>query len=315
VAGGFPTGSNHIRLSAGTDSRFRAILEPRRLKIADILLESGTMFPGGSLRFHPIGETNPVGAPPSLLVSVRNASEARAALKGGCAILDVKEPSRGSLGMANIDEIGAVVACRNQHAPGTPVSIALGEAIEWEEAGATLSDRFSSTLLSAIEFVKLGTAGLANDSDWSARFQRICQSNESQRGAAVPQWVAVGYADWTKAAAPAPKDVVATAAVSGCRGVLIDTCSKAGAGLFDCLAVADLKELARSASRHNLWFALAGRLSMRDLSLVREIAPAIVGIRSAACLGGQREAGIDAGAVRAFQSRLAETFALRPAER
>ena len=43
-------------------------------------------------------------SPPQLLVSVRSAEEARAALEGGAALIDVKEPSRGSLGSASVEQ-------------------------------------------------------------------------------------------------------------------------------------------------------------------------------------------------------------------
>ena len=36
-----------------------------------------------------------------LLVSVRNASEARAAINGGADVIDIKEPDHGPLGMAD----------------------------------------------------------------------------------------------------------------------------------------------------------------------------------------------------------------------
>ena len=48
-----------------------------------------------------------------LLVSVRSAAEARAALLGGADLIDVKEPLRGSLGAADADrlrEISEVVS-------------------------------------------------------------------------------------------------------------------------------------------------------------------------------------------------------------
>jgi uncharacterized protein (UPF0264 family) len=44
-----------------------------------------------------------------LLVSVRNAEEARAALRGGADVIDVKEPDNGPLGMAGAEAIAAVV--------------------------------------------------------------------------------------------------------------------------------------------------------------------------------------------------------------
>src|SRR4051812_37742249 len=72
---------------------------------------------------------------PHLLVSVRNIVEARAALAGGCDVLDVKAPERGSLGMAVAEEIERIVcetmAVRRQGPDPIPVSAALGEAREW----------------------------------------------------------------------------------------------------------------------------------------------------------------------------------------
>ncbi len=79
-----------------------------------------------------------------LLVSVRSAAEAEAALAGGAHVIDVKEPSRGSLGRADdatIDEVVRVVAGRR------PVSAALGELHdfgEWPEC------------LPQLQFVKWG---------------------------------------------------------------------------------------------------------------------------------------------------------------
>ena len=59
-----------------------------------------------------------------LLVSVRSAAEAEAALRGGADVIDVKEPGRGPLGRADdavIADVVRLVAGRR------PVSAALGE--------------------------------------------------------------------------------------------------------------------------------------------------------------------------------------------
>ena len=64
---------------------------------------------------------------PRLLVSVRDAAEAAAALAGGAALIDVKEPARGSLGRADAATIAAVVAAVGGR---VPVSVALGELRE-----------------------------------------------------------------------------------------------------------------------------------------------------------------------------------------
>ena len=47
---------------------------------------------------------------PRLLVSVRNEQEAKAAIDGGCDIVDIKEPQNGSLGRASFDVIQKVAA-------------------------------------------------------------------------------------------------------------------------------------------------------------------------------------------------------------
>ncbi|HTI51125.1 MAG TPA: (5-formylfuran-3-yl)methyl phosphate synthase, partial [Planctomycetaceae bacterium] len=189
------------------------------------------------MRFHSHGELDSIGAPPKLLVSVRNADEACAAIEGGCAILDVKEPARGSLGMASIPEINAVVKTRDRHAPGTPVSVALGEVVDWEGTDASDTGRIRDTLPPGIDFVKLGTAGLGNDLRWSSRFRQIAAPGKPPGETPAPEWVAVAYADWTLAQAPAPRDVVSAAGECSCRGVLIDTFTKEGPGLFGCLTV------------------------------------------------------------------------------
>src|SRR5437870_6982957 len=67
------------------------------------------------------------GPTPGLLVSVRSASEAEAALAGGAHLIDVKEPGRGPLGRADDATIAAVV---QRVAGRRPVSVALGELHE-----------------------------------------------------------------------------------------------------------------------------------------------------------------------------------------
>jgi uncharacterized protein (UPF0264 family) len=68
------------------------------------------------------------GRRPQLLVSVRDVAEAEAALAGGADIIDIKEPRRGALGMADAAMIAEIVACVDRR---VPVSAALGELREW----------------------------------------------------------------------------------------------------------------------------------------------------------------------------------------
>lgn len=106
-----------------------------------------------------------------LLVSVRNATEAIAATRGGADIIDVKEPLRGSLGCAAPDTIREIAhALRRITGSAVPLSLALGELTEWECSPTCsqvefqtcqnqLNDLCASILSSFPRFLKLGLAG------------------------------------------------------------------------------------------------------------------------------------------------------------
>lgn len=247
----------------------------------------------------------------ALLVSVRDADEAREALRGGCDILDVKEPARGSLGLADPVAICRVLNLRDEQRPEIPVSVALGEAIEAESRHGTTELRLSGG--GGIEFVKLGTAGLGGGVDWRLPFERARQLWESRiespADAPSPRWVAVAYADWQAANSPHPSEVTRGAAECGCSGLLIDTFGKSAGGLFQRLRVDELESLAGAARQSGLWFALAGRLGLADIALLHAIAPDVVGIRTAACHLGRREGRIDAHAIQEFRGQLCQQLA------
>ena len=95
-----------------------------------------------------------------LLISVRSAEEAAIAVRGGADWIDVKEPSRGSLGAADVSIQREVVAAVNGE---RPVSAALGELIE--QSG-------SDSLAPGVAFAKVGLARAADCSDWRERWRQ-----------------------------------------------------------------------------------------------------------------------------------------------
>ena len=247
---------------------------------------------------------------PQLLVSVRSVAEAEAALAGGCDVLDIKEPARGPLGMADVATIADILALRDQTSAGVPVSVALGEGAEWR------SGRPIPRLPEGIAYLKLGTAGLAPVRGWSEQLRNIRKQFDGAATGSVsqgPHWIAVACADSEEVAGPGPEQVLDAAARSGWAGILIDTCSKESRNLFDWLDGSRLATLAAEAISRGLSFALAGRLQMADVSRLVELQPDTVGIRSAACREGDRSGPIEAGRVRAFRAALRRAAEIQPA--
>jgi (5-formylfuran-3-yl)methyl phosphate synthase len=208
-----------------------------------------------------------------LLVSVRSASEALAALGGGATLIDVKEPDNGSLGRAAdrvIAEVVAAVAGR------CPVSAALGELI----------DDGGDALPSGLAFVKWGLAG-HGPGTWRARL-------DARRGFGA-EVVAVAYADWQCARAPAIDDVFAFAARRPGSVLLLDTHCKEPARrgaprptLLDWMRpkqVAELRERCRDAKMR---IALAGSLGLAELGELAPMRPDWFAVRGAACEGGRQ---------------------------
>lgn len=239
---------------------------------------------------------------PRLLVSVRSSEEATAALEGGAAVIDVKEPARGSLGMADAETIASVVRVVNGAAA---VSAALGELNDWVPGGVgwgAASDgplggaRFSWPSLGGARYVKVGLAGCAADAervDWRSRLNGL---RREARGVAA-EWVAVAYADWRRAEAPPPGEVLEFGVGHG-WGLLVDTWLKDGTNLLDWMDREELKAVVGRAREAGVASALAGSLTAETVASLLPLGPDFFAVRGAACYKGRRQAAIDPAAVR-----------------
>ncbi|MCL4207001.1 MAG: hypothetical protein KJ000_31345 [Pirellulaceae bacterium] len=246
-----------------------------------------------------------------LLISVRDAGEAATALAGGADLVDIKEPSRGSLGAASGSvwrEVLAVCeASRTGQVPGTrgltphgspgpgpfsgrvPTSVALGELLD----GQTDWD---FEVLAQFQFAKLGLAGCGRQADW---FERWSDTLRSLPPAVAS--VAVVYADWRACEAPPPREIIHRAAEVSCKAVLFDTYTKSGGHLFSHLPPAELGHLVTQIRDAGLMVVLGGSLAGDAIDRAVDFAPDYVAVRGAACRGS-RTGPVDLELVR----RLAE---------
>src|SRR5262245_51981495 len=192
----------------------------------------------------------------ALLVSVRNATEAEEALAGGAAVIDVKEPSRGPMGRPD-----AAIAKDVVHVVGgrCPVSAALGDYPPDGDADLDWG----------VDFVKLGmaNAGHLNWRDGLSRIRRVTQ--EYSNAGFVP----VAYADWARAGAPPPYDVIEYTSREQYGAVLIDTWGKDGSTLLDWVDSADIARWCHAVRERGMKIALAGSLGQKQILTLRFVVP------------------------------------------
>ncbi len=231
-----------------------------------------------------------------LLVSVRSAAEAEAALAGGAALIDVKEPTRGALGRADdavIADVVRVVAGR------APVSAALGDLRDNPQAALP-------TCLSALAFVKCGLANCAAPDDLRWRSELDLWGNSVRHADPSCRTVAVAYADWRGACSPSPDEICAFVCQRPGWGLLLDTWAKNGLTLLDWMSRVELDRICRVCQNGAVPVALAGSLSGRLIRLLKPTAPDWFAVRGAACHGLQRNTAIDADKVRDLVDLIAE---------
>jgi len=211
---------------------------------------------------------------PGLLVSVRNAVEAEAALEGGANWIDVKEPKRGALGPADPQTIRTVIETVSGRAP---VSVAVGEFKELP------SDQLLKQIVQPEAAAwKIGLAQCAADPDWAQQWQLLRDHKFLQ----MPP-VAVVYADWKSAEAPSPGEILNEAVPSESPAVLIDTYYKSQGGLFDVWPEKDLERFIGEVRAAKMAIVLAGSLSGESIQRAAGLGPDLVAVRGAACLGGR----------------------------
>jgi len=228
-----------------------------------------------------------------LLVSVRSAAEAIAALDGGADILDVKEPSRGSLGRADDETITAVlkaVAGRGL------VSAACGELLE----------NLPIPSEQRLAFVKWGLADCGPSRGWPSRLEQVAAKLPTNC-----RPVAVSYADWQRAKAPTLEAVSRAVCVLRHSALLIDTWQKDGKSLLDFLPVQEIEMVIRRCRMAAIPVALAGALDRSAMKRLLPLAPAIVAVRGAACRDGNRNKEIDRDRVRRLSALLTQDLGER----
>lgn len=236
-----------------------------------------------------------------LLISVRNAAEAHIALKSGCRWLDVKEPARSSLGAAD-SVVWAEIASILSNFPEIPGSLALGEL---SEVGSQTRGLYVPTQYT---YLKLGFAGMHGRNGWVNDWLQL-RDRIAKESSHPLNWVAVVYADYEAAHAPAPQEIIAAAVETDCAAVLFDTCRKDGNTLWDYFQLDQLQSYQQQIRQHNMLMAIAGGITFNQIEQCKELQPDIVGVRGAVCDSGERINNLCGQLVQEMKEKLSATTA------
>jgi uncharacterized protein (UPF0264 family) len=234
-----------------------------------------------------------------LLVSVVSGDEARAAAGAGADIIDVKDPREGALGAPSPRTLEQVVAAIQGAAP---VSVALGDLPDLPHTAALAA---RGAVACGADYVKLGLRG-------TPELDRAVAIVTAVRDAvpATTAVIAASYADGPAAHPPTLDTALLPELVrlTGIAGALVDTLVKDGRGLYASLTPEAVTGLAQRTRAAGGSFGVAGQLRFGEL---RRVPANIVGVRSAVCRGGDRDAALDPELVAAALAELRAPAVIR----
>jgi uncharacterized protein (UPF0264 family) len=115
------------------------------------------------------------------------------------------------------------------------------------------------------------------------------------------------YADFQKAKAPFPEEVIESGRQLGCRAMLIDTFDKHGPGLLGNVSTGEIERFVSTARKAEMLVVLGGKITADQLPDLLPLAPDYIAVRGAVCRGG-RAARLDPQRVKQFARRLRRAY-------
>jgi (5-formylfuran-3-yl)methyl phosphate synthase len=218
-----------------------------------------------------------------LLISPINTEEALEAIEGGADIIDVKNPKEGSLG-ANFPWV--IKNIRELTPKSMQVSATVGDV---PYKPGTVSLAAAGAVVSGADYIKIGLYGTKNYQEALEVMENAVKAVKDLNDQALV--VASGYADAHRIGAVEPMDIPRVAADSGADLAMVDTAVKDGKTLFDYMDEDAILEFTDGIHDYGLRSALAGSVKEEHLQKLSELGCDVVGIRGAACIGGDRNSG------------------------
>lgn len=218
----------------------------------------------------------------SFLASVTSHREARVAARAGADIIDCKDPGSGALGALPHAVVRAIRAEIPKH---IPVSATIGDLPRDPER---IGEAVQAMAATGVDYVKIG---FLPGGDVVATIKRL---GTLQLGDC--RLVGVLLADRDP-----DFGLIADMSRAGFAGVMLDTASKSGSTLLDCLPTGDLKDFIARVRTSGMFAGLAGSLRLDQIAALLALEPDVLGFRGALCAEGDRESGIDVARLHAVR--------------
>ena len=213
-----------------------------------------------------------------LLVSVRNAAEAGAAVIGGAEIIDAKEPaSASSIGPVSA---GMLQEIRDEVPSTIKLSAALGDVGRIDDVAAAFA-----RITVPLAFVKLGFRGVADAGQVGLLLADAVR--RARQMPSRPAVIAVGYADAGRVGAISPLDLPSLITATDADGLLLDTACKDMGSTFQLVTTPFLEVLSDRCEAEELTLAVGGGLGMGDVERASAMGATIFGVRGTVCDGGR----------------------------
>lgn len=221
-----------------------------------------------------------------LLISPRTIEEAKIVIDNRIEYIDCKNPDEGSLG-ANfpwiINEMKNLIPSNSSQL----LSATIGDFpnLPGSASLAALGAAFSGA-----DIIKVGLKGPKDENTAIILMKKVVKAVKDFNDRI--KIVSAGYADRVRMnSSPEFMSMPTIAYESGCDIVMLDTFIKDKFGLFDFLTVEQLIQFRNKAKSLDLEVALAGNLRKKDIPLLINVSPDIIGLRSVVCEGYDRNNG------------------------
>lgn len=236
-----------------------------------------------------------------VLISPMDSKEAIESIEGGADIIDVKNPSEGSLGASFPWIIREIKNMALKY--GKQVSATIGD-MEYKPGTASLAALGAAQ--SGADYIKIGLFGPKNEEEAYNMLKPVVKSvKEFDKDKKL---VAAAYADYYRINSIPPYMLPEVGEKAGVDGVMIDTAIKDGKTLFNHMEMDELYEFVKQSKfqppKRNIFCALAGGINADHIATLKDLNPDVVGVRTAVCKNG-RNSRIEKGLVTNFIAEIA----------